>query len=180
MNITGYVTKNKSTFAESPFNEADSLVLSQLSYLSFGRKYAQYPKVALSELSAYGDDLVRGTFYPKSNVKLLHALAKSPRFAEVKVGFFRQRNSVKRVFRFAAVTFLLPNGDSYIAFRGTDTTLCGWKEDFYMSFLDKILIRLRKTISTTSQTSLADDSSRADTARAAIWRYMPPSTRLRA
>ncbi len=138
MNITGYVTKNKSTFAESPFNEADSLVLSQLSYLSFGRKYAQYPKVALSELSAHGNDLVRGTFYPKSNVKLLHALAKSSRFAEVKVGFFRQRNSVKRVFRFAAVTFLLPNGDSYIAFRGTDTTLCGWKEDFYMSFLDKI------------------------------------------
>ena len=36
--------------------------------------------------------------------------------------------------QFAAMTFCLPNGSIYIAFRGTDSTMVGWKEDFNMSF----------------------------------------------
>ena len=33
------------------------------------------------------------------------------------------------------MTFTLPNGEVYIAFRGTDTTVTGWREDFNLSFL---------------------------------------------
>jgi hypothetical protein len=33
------------------------------------------------------------------------------------------------------VTFLLSDGSAYVAFRGTDTTVAGWKEDFNMSYL---------------------------------------------
>ena len=36
--------------------------------------------------------------------------------------------------QFAAMTFDLPDGSSYIAFRGTDATIVGWKEDFNMAF----------------------------------------------
>ena len=36
--------------------------------------------------------------------------------------------------QFAAVTWLLPGGSALITYRGTDTTLTGWKEDFNMSF----------------------------------------------
>ena len=35
----------------------------------------------------------------------------------------------------AAVTFLLGDGSAYVAFRGTDTTIAGWKEDFNMSYM---------------------------------------------
>ena len=36
--------------------------------------------------------------------------------------------------QFAAVTMLLPGGTLAVAFRGTDDSLVGWKEDFNMAF----------------------------------------------
>ncbi len=109
----------------------------QLAYLNFPRKFCGAPKRTLSRL-VEANGLAEGTFYVKSNNKLIAAVAASPRFGDVRVGFFRQRNSDKRVVRFAAVTFLLPDDSVYVAFRGTDTTVLGWKEDFYMSFLKVI------------------------------------------
>ena len=40
--------------------------------------------------------------------------------------------------QFCAVTFFLDDGTPYIAFRGTDETIVGWKEDFNMSFLSPV------------------------------------------
>ena len=36
------------------------------------------------------------------------------------------------------MTFILPDGSSYVAFRGTDSTIVGWKEDFNMTFLNPV------------------------------------------
>ena len=36
--------------------------------------------------------------------------------------------------QFAAVTMLLPGGTLAVAFRGTDDSFVGWKEDFNMAF----------------------------------------------
>lgn len=138
MNITGYVNNTKSDFFALPFNEADSLALCQLSYLSFGKRYASAFKHSIADLAQEATELAADTLFPKDNVKFIKALAESPRFAPVKVGFFRYRNSPKQVLRFAAVTFALPDGTTYVAFRGTDVTVLGWKEDFYMSFCDAI------------------------------------------
>ena len=35
----------------------------------------------------------------------------------------------------AAVTFYLPDGTAFVAFRGTDDTVVGWKEDFILSYM---------------------------------------------
>ena len=35
----------------------------------------------------------------------------------------------------SAVTYYLPDGTIYVAYRGTDSSVVGWKEDFYLSFL---------------------------------------------
>jgi hypothetical protein len=40
--------------------------------------------------------------------------------------------------QFSAVSFLLPGGDVFVAFRGTDDTLVGWKENFNMSFMHPV------------------------------------------
>ena len=37
--------------------------------------------------------------------------------------------------QFSALTILLPDKTAYIAFRGTDDTIVGWKEDFNLAFL---------------------------------------------
>ena len=36
------------------------------------------------------------------------------------------------------MTMLLPDGSAYVAFRGTDDTIVGWKEDFNMAFTPEI------------------------------------------
>lgn len=40
--------------------------------------------------------------------------------------------------QFAAVSFLLPDGSVFIAYRGTDTSLVGWKENFNMCYLETV------------------------------------------
>ncbi len=138
MNIIDYVIKNKQTFDKSPFNEVDSLVLCELSYLNFTKELAGAPTVSLKELCLHSDELVKDTLLPKSNAKLLNAIAQSPRFSPVKAGYFRERNSVEEETRFAAITFELTPELNYIAYRGTDITLLGWKEDFNMAILKTI------------------------------------------
>ena len=36
----------------------------------------------------------------------------------------------EKVQQFAALVFLLPDGTKYVSFRGTDSSITGWKEDF--------------------------------------------------
>ena len=139
MNIIQYVQKyGNRTFAERPLNEVDSLIFSELSYLNFTGivRYAP-PKQTLGELCTLSDKLIFDTLLPESNKKLLGAIAESPRFQNVSVGYFHEHNDEKREIRFAAVTFLWEGG-AYVAFRGTDVTLLGWKEDFNMAFRESI------------------------------------------
>lgn len=72
--------------------------------------------------------------------KVIHdfhrAVASSPRFADVLVGAFGHSFDTDQQTQFAAVTYLLNDeaGTMVVAFRGTDDSLVGWKEDFNMSF----------------------------------------------
>ena len=60
---------------------------------------------------------------------------KSPRFAQVKITDYVNDSNRTLQKQFAAVTFLLTKELNYVAFRGTDDTILGWKEDFNMSFM---------------------------------------------
>ena len=40
--------------------------------------------------------------------------------------------------QFSAITFILDDGTLFLAFRGTDETIVGWKEDFNMAFLNPV------------------------------------------
>ncbi len=133
MDIVKYVRKYQSDFSKRPLNQADSLILCELSYLNFNRSVAGSPRKTLRQLIASeSESLITDTLLPQKNARLLKAIESSKRFADVKVGFFRQRNN-RTTTRFAAVTFVLPDGTAYVAFRGTDITLLGWKEDFNMA-----------------------------------------------
>ena len=37
--------------------------------------------------------------------------------------------------QFAATTYVCPGRFAYVGFRGTDTTLTGWREDFNLSLI---------------------------------------------
>lgn len=130
------------SFSQVPLNPVDGLILSTLSYIDFAGIVSETaaPAVALGkaaeEFLALPDykDRIR----IKTDLELLKAAAQTQRFREIKVIFYRNEISTEEESQFAAMTFLLGDGSAFLAFRGTDTTLIGWKEDFNMSFQQTI------------------------------------------
>lgn len=126
------------TFTQDPPNEVDALIFSALSYIRYGNRVEAYPDIpitlreAAEEYFALEDHESRVRV--KNDLDLLHAAAKSIRFGFTKLCFYRDLLIPEQETQFAAVTFLLDDGSAFLAFRGTDNSLVGWKEDFNMSF----------------------------------------------
>ena len=73
----------------------------------------------------------------KKNEFLLRRVKNAPRYADMEVGMNRRKFDKRHANQFFATTFRFGTF-SYIAFRGTDITLTGWKEDFFLVFEKKI------------------------------------------
>ena len=140
MNISDYIKEfGDKTFNERAFNEVDSLIFAELSYLYFEKLIGLVPpEKTLSDLSVHMKELVEHTVLPRSNTKLLSNAATSARFKNVKVGWVNQSFDEEKTIQFAGVTFMLEDGTAVVAFRGTDASIVGWKEDFNMAFLSEI------------------------------------------
>lgn len=132
------------TFRQRPLDDVDSLIFSQLCYMHIGlaapalgddRRPEAIKELFKTELFSGILDEVRD---PESNRKLLTALCASPRYRDVKMAYFVDSIDRESEKQFCAVTFFLPTGEIYIAFRGTDATIVGWKEDFNMIFEETV------------------------------------------
>ncbi|MGH0051788.1 MAG: DUF2974 domain-containing protein [Sphaerochaetaceae bacterium] len=140
-NIIDYVATMKDSFASRALNEVDSLVLSQFSYLRFNGFVSGFSSdnasPSIRELVKMDDLalLFRNVRDNKSNRKLLMVLAESHRFRNVRLSWYVDRTDQVQEKQFSAITFLLDDQTAYVAFRGTDSTFVGWKEDFNMAFL---------------------------------------------
>ncbi len=77
------------------------------------------------------------TFFVKVPELLLKA-AQTVRFRDVSLTGFVNQVDYENTKQFSAVVFSLGE-KHFVAFRGTDDTLAGWKEDFQMSFMDEVL-----------------------------------------
>ncbi len=139
--IIGYVTKyGEYTFEEKPLNSVDSLALCQLCYLKFDGMVPLVTEsrksVTLRDLENHKDfdKLFSDERFAKDNRALFQAMKNSRRFRNMKMNCYINIVEVKWETQFSAITFLPDNGDMYVAYRGTDETLIGWKEDFNMAF----------------------------------------------
>ena len=117
------------SLAYSPFNDLDSLALSLLSYLT----YPESGQVRDLALTVPQVDKNQFAFVHECRA-LLSAAAMTERFADISVRHPVAVTDQDRDMQFAAVTYDLPDGSHYIAFRGTDSTIVGWREDFNMAF----------------------------------------------
>ncbi|MBQ9207241.1 MAG: DUF2974 domain-containing protein [Treponema sp.] len=141
------------TFEQSPLNEVDALIFCQLSYLNF-ENLAPVDfdsSIKLSDLSNlfFGSSDFKersdlGMLIDvKSNV-LLEKCGASVRFKDVEVTGFVSEYNREIEEQFSAVTFVLNQGgilekqQIFVAFRGTDDTIVGWKEDFNLAFLEEV------------------------------------------
>ena len=145
MNILNYLkTYKDTTFEEMSFNEVDSLILSELSYMNLNM-YAptldENKFVRLSKMRIYNSKtFAYGSVDAKKNLKMIDLMKHGERFKGLQIGLCKEKTSEgdKKATQFFAVTFILPNDVLYIAYRGTDITINGWKEDFHMTIMDTI------------------------------------------
>ncbi len=139
-------------FSAAPFNDVDNLILSELVYTDFGgivsddgsavslaeardRFYALHERAEIEARTAYS--------YTARAPFLMDAMLEGARFRELRLCAYETLTDKDDAVQFAAVTFLLPDGTAFLAFRGTDGTVVGWKEDLILSYHSGTVGQLR-------------------------------------
>lgn len=115
----------------SPLNDVDSLIFAVLSYQSYPEETMRLRDLNVPALPVTGRR--HPSFLEESSTLLIRAAA-TERFAGVRVHHAVAVTDPDRDMQFAAVTFGLPDGTEFVAFRGTDSSIVGWHEDFNMAF----------------------------------------------
>lgn len=146
-NLFDYLTwRGDLTLAQSPFGDVDALILSTLSYIFFDDIVPESMTETISVKEACEAFLSR----PRENWKirdaederLLRELPQSPRFAGMRLCGYVNKLDFAAQKQFSALTVLLGDETVFVAYRGTDHSLVGWKEDFNMSFMDAVPAQL--------------------------------------
>lgn len=152
-NIVDYVNQFQHTFAERAFNDVDSLVLCQLSYLKMknlipgledGQEFIPFRDVLRKE---HEEQVFADERYREDNRKLAEAVLNSRRFQDLRVNYYIDILDKEMEIQFSAVTYLLGENERkeqlyYIAYRGTDENLVGWKEDLTLAFSEPVVGQL--------------------------------------
>ncbi|MDR2375710.1 MAG: DUF2974 domain-containing protein [Treponema sp.] len=135
-------------FEKAPFNPADNIILTHISYFPFDRivpgpdaKSGLTIAAAAKKISnilkkrpdAFDDDLVY-----RDDTLLLAALGSSERYGNLELRAYVNQIDTEVEKQFSALTILGCGTMSLICYRGTDNTLVGWKEDLNMSFNPEI------------------------------------------
>lgn len=135
------------SFEVSPLCEIDALIFCELSYIFFdgivpegiedGTVTIKEAAEIFFERNAGKDVITLGELVPREIVDLFRMAAASVRFADVEIGNFVNVIDDESVEQFSALTFY-PNGKIFVAYRGTDDSIAGWREDFRMAFLTPV------------------------------------------
>ena len=145
-NITDYVRWVGGTdFEGRPFSRVDNIVLSQLSYLDISdvpgmesKDCVMTLKDCVTSMTNLGISIRK--MAPDDSERfsqLVKACANSKRFGDLYISSFTDIYIEEEFVQFSAMTFSPDpscRGWGFVAFRGTDSTIAGWKEDFMTSF----------------------------------------------
>lgn len=136
------------SFEASPFNEIDALIFCEFAYLRLNgivpEEFSQEGvTIAQAAETFFADSDVAaridtGLFFSESVARMLKALATTERYGQLRLSGFVEEHDAASEKQFAAITIALGDGSFFVAFRGTDNTLVGWKEDFNMVFMTPV------------------------------------------
>ena len=139
-NIESYLKwRGDIPFTLDGLNEIDNLVFCTLVYFDMAESLSESKTAQLSDICAKvrssGENAVRNVSLDISAyMSFLDSIEGSSRFGNVIVSDYVDVYDVDKQTQFAACVFHISDSKGYIAFRGTDDTLIGWKEDFMISF----------------------------------------------
>ncbi len=145
-NISDYLDwRGDITMEIDPFNEVDNLVLAELAYTDFGgivpglNQKGQWVTIREAHdrfFSMYSEEeIMAKNSTTKVAPFLMHKMVASARFQNLRLMNYVNEIDEENQTQFSVLSFLLDDDRVYVAFRGTDNTIVGWKEDFNMSFL---------------------------------------------
>ena len=131
------------SFEADPFNEVDNVILAQLSYVDFDGIVSESgeDKILLTEVCGrywemHTEEEIRAReSFVKLSPFLLKPMAESRRFSTMKLSGYVNHVEKSSEAQMSAIRFELDDGTTYVAFRGTDETIIGWKEDFNLSYM---------------------------------------------
>ena len=142
-NIITYLQENgEKNFAQLPFSEVDSLILSEAAYFDFSASpfCNPYPEISLGgwlkECQTPG--IQKGSLTAVSDRALMDQLKQGGRIGDLCPCSHVSESDRQNEIQFSAITFRLAEDIWYIAFRGTDNSVIGWKEDMALYYLPAI------------------------------------------
>ena len=145
-NIFDYLTwRGDLSFRQAPFNPADALILCQLSYLPFenivpppGRD-SGISIAAAAEIAAQKQEnnTLGGYIIFKDDPEFIKILSQCARYRDCMLHSYVNHIDEAQEKQFSAICIDIGEA-TFIAYRGTDVTLVGWKEDLNMSFTDAV------------------------------------------
>lgn len=127
------------TFQQAPFNLVDNLILSCLGYVVLDSIVSGFDCDSMITVKETADlfvqlpERVKNLRVPEDET-LLVSMGKSKRFGALQLLYHVQQLDREAEKQFAAITINLGDGSHYVAYRGTDLSITGWKEDFNMTF----------------------------------------------
>ncbi|NMB53468.1 MAG: DUF2974 domain-containing protein [Leptolinea sp.] len=143
-------------FSKDPINDIDLLIFALLSYLPFkdivpgieSNREISLKNAASQYLASYstsGENSSKANITALSSFNsnaelLLKNAAGCPRFAEIRLSRYDENTDFVAGRQFTALTFTIQDLErtKIIAFRGTDNSVVGWKEDFDLAYMEQI------------------------------------------
>lgn len=129
-------------FDTMPFNEVDSLVLSQLSYSDLKVVSNIFGSPFTIEFLGKDDIAKRMssiTWFPKLDYKLIKLMSIAPRYKNLEITDFYESENYSKDGQFTAYTTKICESIRALIFRGTDASFSGWAESMAMSCDEEIL-----------------------------------------
>lgn len=143
-NIIDYLKwRGDVSFENSPLNQVDNLILSNLSYIHF-EDIAKCSFSSGSKLSTLIDKFLKKNikktkmFRVKEDILFLQTLKNSNRFKDLKIYGILNIIDHKKEAQFSAITIELTKSLYYVSYGGTDWSITGWKEDLNLSYIKEV------------------------------------------
>lgn len=131
-------------FNALPFSKVDGLIFAQLAYLDYDtfvpEKQLFARGITFSKIAEQDgfENLFPLERTARKNLLLFNSLAYSKRYGKVRINYHENVFDPLNAIQFSATTFLLPDGNACVSFRGTDSTITGWRENFDMLYNDTV------------------------------------------
>ncbi len=140
-NIHSYVHFRKDiAFSYKPFNEVDGLLFALLAYVDFTNIIQEHKAISLKDacvlyrLQKVSNRIVDKYIFEEKMQAVMELVEQSNRYKDVMISDHTQFDDVVNYTQFGAIRFVLEGVFHCVAYRGTDTSVLGWKENFRLIY----------------------------------------------